>query len=95
MQAASSLIASLQDEWDATRWGSMTAPSTTSNSLPTLPLATTGDSGSPGPEPTAALYIKLQISTTPEGTTPMWLVFIPLVNAGPPGPPSFDPCVDQ
>ncbi|KFX97388.1 hypothetical protein V490_02811 [Pseudogymnoascus sp. VKM F-3557] len=36
LKAASSLIVSLQNEWDATRWGSMTAPSTTDDSLPTL-----------------------------------------------------------
>lgn len=36
LKAASSLIVSLQNEGDATRWGSMTAPSTTDDSLPTL-----------------------------------------------------------
>ena len=73
-------------------------PTTTSllpASCTNIPPATTGDSGSPGPEPTAALYIELLISTVPGRTTPWWLVFTPPVNAGPPGPPSFDPCGDR
>jgi hypothetical protein len=75
----------------------MTAPSTITHS-PTTPT-TTGDSQSPDPSPTAALYIELEVDSADgsfEGQLGgAWNIYTPPVNAGPPGPPSFNACYDR